>query len=195
MAFKRSVGNVWKALPATAIMFFLFSALIPKLTAQDRYGDRDRERITRIEPGTMIAVKNNESIDVEQKSNQVYYGIVDQDVRGGNGRLAIPRGSKAEMIVRVTPDNDLVIDVESVVVDGQRYAIKTEKTRQESARDNGLVGAIVGAIQGGEARGRAVRIPRDSVLTFRIRRPLVMGVADEGVDRDGRHYHDYYDNR
>jgi hypothetical protein len=195
MAFKRSVGNVWKALPATAIVFFLFSALIPKLTAQDRYGDRDRERITRIEPGTMIAVKNNESIDVEQKSNQVYDGIVDQDVRGGNGRLAIPRGSKAEMIVRVTPDNDLVIDVESVVVDGQRYAIKTEKTRQESARDNGLVGAIVGAIQGGEARGRAVRIPRDSVLTFRIRRPLVMGVADEGVDRDGRHYHDYYDNR
>jgi hypothetical protein len=140
-------------------------------------------------------VRNNESIDVERKDNQVYYGTVDQDVRGENGRLAIPRGSRAEMIVRVAPDNDLAIDVESVIVDGQRYAVRTEKTRQESRKDDSFVGAIVGAIQGGEVRGRAVRIPRDSVLTFRIQQPLVMGVADQGVDRDGRHYHDYYDNR
>jgi hypothetical protein len=32
------------------------------------------------------------------------------------------------------------------------------------------------------------------VLTFRLPRPLEMGVADRGIDRDGRHYHDYYND-
>jgi len=96
--------------------------------------------------------------------------------------------------VRVARDNDLILDLESVVVNGQRYAIKTDPNRVESIRDNSLVGAIVGAVNGGQARGRAVRIPRDSVLTFRLDRPIDMGVADRGVTRDGRHYHDWYDH-
>src|SRR5258707_10967002 len=83
---------------------------------QDRDRDRDYDRVTRIEPGTLLAVRTNETIDVERRDNRVYYGIVDQDVRGENGRLAIPRGSNVEMIVRTAPDNDLVIDVESVTV-------------------------------------------------------------------------------
>src|SRR5947199_4133892 len=99
----------------------------------------------------MIAVRTNESIDVERRDNRVYTGIVDQDVRGDNGRLAIPRGSNAELIVRVRPDNDLILDLESVVVNGQRYAIKTDPNRVQSQRDNSLVGAIVGAIAGGQA--------------------------------------------
>jgi hypothetical protein len=118
---------------------------------------------------------------------------VDQDVRGTNGRLAIPRGSTVELIVRVARDNDLILDLESVTVNGQRYAIKTDATRVESRPDGSLVGAIVGAVNGGEARGRSVRIPRNTVLNFRIDRPLTMGVADRGVDREGHHYHDYYD--
>jgi hypothetical protein len=136
-------------------------------------------------------VRTQDWINVERRDNRVYTGIVDQDVRGENGRLAIPRGSTAELIVRVAPDNDLILDLESVVVNGQRYAIRTDPNRFESQRDNSIVGAIVGAINGGQARGRAVRIPRDTVVTFRLERPLDMGVADRGVTRDGRHYHDY----
>ena len=96
-------------------------------------------------------------------------------------------------MVRVARDNDLILDLESVVVNGQRYAIRTDANRIESQRDNSLVGAIVGAINGGEARGRAVRIPRGSVVSFRLERPLEMGIADRGVTRDGYHYHDWYD--
>jgi len=141
----------------------------------------------------MINVRPTESIDVERKDNRVYYGIVDQDVRGNNGQLAIPRGSKVELIVRVERDNDLILDLESVMVNGQRYAIQTEANRVESPRDNSLVGAIVGAVNGGQVRGRSVRIPRETLLSFRIDRPLSIGVADRGIDRDGRHYHDWYD--
>jgi hypothetical protein len=114
---------------------------------------------------------------------------------GGNGQLAIPRGSRAELIVRVARDNDLILDLESVTVNGQRYAIKTEATRVESGRDNSLVGTIVGAINGGQVQGRSVRIPRDTPLSFRLDRPLEIGVPDRGVTREGRHYHDYYDDR
>jgi hypothetical protein len=156
------------------------------------YWDAQNHRYTRLVPGTMISVRPTEAIDVERNDYRVYRGVVEQDVRGTNGQLAIPRGSTAELMVRVERDNDLILDLESVTVNGQRYAIRTDANRVESDRDNSLVGSIVGAINGGEYRGRAVRIPRGTLLNFRIQRPLEMGVADRGVDRDGYHYHDWY---
>lgn len=178
------------------IMAFCLST---QASAQDRDRnnrdrDQDRNAITRLNPGTVISVRTNQPIDVERQDYRVYTGIVDQDVRGDNGRLAIPRSATVELMVRVERDNDLILDLESVTVNGQRYAIRTDANRVESQRANSLVGAIVGAINGGQARGRAVRIPRDSVVTFRLDRPLDMGVADRGVSRDGYHYHDYYRN-
>jgi len=158
----------------------------------DRYWDQNKGVYTRLDRGTVVAVRVNQAIDVNRSDNRVYYGVVDQDVRGGNGRIAIPRGSNAELIVRVARDNDLILDMESVTVNGVRYAINTEANRVESRTDNSLVGAIVGAVSGGEARGRAVRIPRGSVVTFRLDREMDMNVADRGVDREGNHYHDWY---
>ena len=173
----------------------------PMIQAQnrDRDFDRDRrydgDRITRIQPGTNVTVRTDATIDVERRDNRVYTGIVDQDVRGDDGRLAIPRGSSVELIVRVARDNDLILDLESIMVNGQRYAIKADPNRVESERDNSLVGSIIGAINGGQVQGRAVRIPGGSLLNFRIQRPLDMGVVDRGIMRDGRHYHDYYGDR
>jgi hypothetical protein len=166
------------------------SSLAP---AQDRDRDRgpDRDRITTLVPGTVFPVRTNEAIDVDKGDYRVYRGIVDQDVRGNDGRLAIPRGSSVELIVRFSRDNDMVLDVDSVTVNGVRYAPKTYTKRIESRPDNSVVGSIVGAINGGEVRGRAVRVPRDTVVTFRLQQPLDMGIADRGVMREGRHYHDY----
>ena len=187
----------WKAVLAfgfiSPIFLPLFGSAQDRDRDRDRYWDNDRGIYTRLEPGTMIPVRTNEPINVDRSDNRVYYGTVDREVRGNNGRIAIPRGSNAELIVRVARDNDLILDLESVVVNGQRYAIRSEPNRVESQRDNSLVGAIVGAVTGGQVQGRAVRIPRDSVVTFRLERPLDMGVADRGVTRDGNHYHDWYD--
>ena len=174
----------------------------PLCFGQDRGRDADRDRdwdggrgiYTRLEPGTVIPIRMNETIDVERRDNRVYYGTVNQDVMGGNGRIAIPRGANAELIVRVAPDNDLILDLESVVINGNRYAIRTDANRVESDKPGGLVGAIVGAVSGGEVRGRAVRIQRDSIVSFRLDRPLDVGIRDGGVDRDGHHYHDWYDH-
>jgi hypothetical protein len=158
----------------------------------DRNRDRDTERVTRLEAGTVIPVRPNGAIDVDKGDNRVYSGTVAQDVRGNNGRLMIPRGASVELMVRISQNNDLILDLESVVVNGQRYGIRTESKRIESRRDDG---GIVGAINGGEARGRAVRVPRDTVVTFRLQRALDMGVPDPGSTRDGRHYHDYPQDR
>lgn len=179
----------------------LVALCIPRaILAQDegRDRDRDRDRVTRIDSGTVIVVRTTEGIESDRRDNEIYRGIVDQEVRGEDGRLAILRGSPVELIVRTEPDNDLVIDLESVTSNGERYGIRTEPNRAEARRDDSLVGAIVGAVRGEEVRGREVHIPRGSILTFRLERPLYMGVVDRGIDRNGRHYHDWYphqDNR
>ena len=65
-------------------------------------------------------------------------------------------------------------------------------------------GAAIGALAGGAAgaggqvltRGRDVRVPAESLLTFRLQQPLTIGRGeygrDRGYDRDGHHYHDDY---
>ena len=186
----------WKLFCPAALALLLSAGAF----AQDRdrmrdpdYWDAGHNRYTRLVPGTVLNVRPTEAIDVERKDNRVYTAVVDQDVMGTNGRLAIPRGSTVELMVRVAPDNDLILDLESVNVrGGDRYAIRTEAQRVDSEQP-GLIGAIVGSINGADVRGRAVRIPRNTLLSFRLGRPLEMGVADRGVERGGAHYHDWYD--
>src|ERR1700758_78050 len=94
----------------TAALVMLAVAVPSVVSAQDRRDyDRDRDRVVRLDPGTQIPVRLNERIDVDRDDNRVYTGIVDRDVRTDGGRVAIPRGTPAEMIVRVSPDNDLVL--------------------------------------------------------------------------------------
>jgi hypothetical protein len=145
---------------------------------------------TRLDPGTLISVRTNETIDVARSDYRVYNATVEQDVRGENGRVALRRGSAVELMVRTLPDNDLALDLESVAVDGQRYALSTDQTRVGS-RAPGLVSSIVSAIPGLAIRGRTVRVPQGSVMSFRLERPLDVDVADVGVTRDGYHYHDW----
>jgi len=150
------------------------------------------EALSQIPSGTTVQVRATQPIRSSSYNGRIYQGIVDQDVLDDQGRLAIPNGASAELMVRRTGDNEFIIDLESVNVNGERYAIQTDKNRVESQRDNSLVGTILGAINGSQLQGRAVRSPRDSVLNFRVLTPLAIGVIDRGVDRDGNHYHDWY---
>jgi hypothetical protein len=188
--------NNYKLIRSTLLLAVGMASLVSGQDRdRERYRDQDRDRLTRIEPGTTIAVRTNQFISSDHRDNRVYYGTVTQDVRGGNGRLAIPRGSQVEMIVRTARDNDLVLDLESVTIAGLRYGIQTDANRVESERrDDSLVGAIVGALNGQQVNGQRVRIRQGTVLTFRIQRPLVVGVSDRGDSRGGGHYHDDYDH-
>src|SRR5258706_14539943 len=97
----------WAARAFSTAVIILGMGIPATVIAQERDRDRDRDRdwdrdrVTRIEPGTVIAVRTNETIDVDRYEDRRYTGIVDQDVRGEDGRLAIPRGSSVDLIVRV----------------------------------------------------------------------------------------------
>jgi hypothetical protein len=177
--------------------------------------------------GSSISVRTNEAIDVRRSDGRVFSGTVNQDVIDADGGLAIPRGSSVELIVKSISNQDLVIDLASVTVNGQRYAVTTYADGIAGGRRDGfgtnartgeflgggaLLGTVIGAIAGGGkgaaigagagagagagtqflTRGRSVRVPAESLLTFRLEQPLDMGVLDNGINRNGRHYHTSY---
>lgn len=185
----------------------------------------------RVPTGTEIVVRTNESVDAKHPSDsRIYSAVVDRDVRDRSGQVVIPRGSEAELIMRDATGSNIVVDLESVTVNGQRYIVDTAsktisatsgESRKEGIGANqrtgkyvgggALVGSIIGAIAGGGkgaaigaatgagagaigqtvTRGGSVRLPAESLVTFRLDRPLIVGAADEGYTRDGRHYHRY----
>ena len=183
----------------------------------------------RVPAGTEITVRTTDKIDARHPADsRIYTGVVDRDVRDNSGSVVIPRGSNAELIMRDASDNEIVVDLESVEVNGRRYTVSTpsetvtgEGERKEGVGANSrtgkyvgggaIIGSIIGAIAGGGkgaaigaatgagagavgqtvTRGGKVALPSESLLTFRLDRPLTIGSADNGYDRDGVHYHRY----
>ena len=132
---------------------------------------------------------------------------------------------------RKTDNNNLTVDLDSVTVDGRRYAVVADQnavgtsgTLESGAKTIGknkktatyvgggaILGAIVGAATGGAkgaaigatagaaagagaqivTQGRSVRMPAESLVTFKLARDLNVGVNDTGFSRNGRHYHRY----
>lgn len=118
--------------------------------------------------GTTIQVRTTEAIDTQAMDGRIFRGIVESDVRDAQGRLAIPSGATAELVVRRDHDNDLVLDLDSVTVHGRRYGVDATRNRiggggidirnsgiganKETARNVGsgaVLGAILGAAIGG----------------------------------------------
>ncbi len=180
--------------------------------------------ITRIEQGTVVPVRTNQYISSARADGRVFTGSVSQDVMGTNGALAIPQGSDVELIVRNAPDGDLVLDLESVMINGRRYAVDASANRIDADKKEGVganertgkfvgggavLGSIIGAIAGGgkgaaigagvgaaagasdemATRGKEVRVPAETLVSFQLSQPLVMGVADDGRSEGGEHFH------
>ena len=183
-----------------------------------------------IPAGTSVQVRTTEPIDAQSVDGRIYTGTVENDVRDTQNRLAIPRGATAELVVRRGPDDELVLDLDSLTVNGRRYGVDATRnpvgTAGDAVRNSGigankdtaihvgggaLLGAILGAaIGGGDAaaagavvgaaggaaaqiltKGRRVRVPGETLLTYRLQSDLNLDAVDSGFDRDGRHYHKY----
>src|SRR5689334_15438405 len=117
-----------------------------------------------IPQGTRISVRTDRSIDTNISNGRVYHGVVDRNVYGRNGRVVIPRGSDAELMVRRISENEMVLDLDSVIVNGERYAVEASGGAISRGGDEGVGanertgkfvggGAILGAIVGGIAGG------------------------------------------
>ena len=169
--------------------------------------------------GTEISVRNDEPIDsATAVEGQGFAAEVPKDVLDASGAVAIPRGSRAQLIIvsasgggRIKGSSDLALTLGSVSVAGQRYALDTSDLQQRGKSGLGAnkrtatytgggaaVGAIIGAIAGGGkgaaigagagagagaltqilTKGEAIRVPAESVLIFKLDKPLRVVPAD-----------------
>lgn len=163
--------------------------------------------------GAQIPVRVDETIDSAVATEGQTYGAgVTQDILDAAGDVVIPRGASARVIIRsaskggrIKGASDLVLDLDSVTINGKRYRLDTEDY-VEKGRDGvgknkrtaifggtgAAAGAIIGAIAGGGkgaaigaasgagagigaqilTKGGSIKVPAESVLTFKLDRPL-----------------------
>ena len=162
--------------------------------------------------GTQIAVRTNETISSRSASGgRTFPASIAEDVLGRDGRVIIPRGSDAQLVVRNVNDG-VSLDLQSINVNGQVYTVDTEDVRTSARQKDGLGanrrtgeyvgggavlgtllgaiagggrGAAIGALAGGAAgagtevltRGESVRVPAETVLTFRLDAPMQLNRA------------------
>jgi hypothetical protein len=155
--------------------------------------------------GTEVVVVTNERIDARNAvEGQTFAAQIQENIRDNDGSIAIPRGSDARLVVRRMENNgDLILDVESITVEGRRYRVSTMDQELDSQRGGNrrigefagggaVLGAIIGAIAGGGkgaaigagagagagaltgivTRGKELRVPAESIIRFRLDRPL-----------------------
>jgi hypothetical protein len=129
-----------------------------------------------IPSGTTIVVRNNDVIDSgTAEVGQTFSGVVEQDVSDSEGRVAIPRGANATLVVRsasgqgkIQGRSDLAVDLGAVDVGGRTYRMETTDFVQKGREGVGTnkrtgefigggtaLGGIIGAIAGG-GKGAAI---------------------------------------
>lgn len=175
-----------------------------------------RNNTSRILPaGTELSVRTTTTINSKDGNDgQIYSASVDRDVSDNNGNILIPRGSPAELVIRsatggnVRNSSNLILDVQAVSVNGQRFLIDTEDLTRTGGRQGvgankrtgefigggtalgtllgavagGGKGALIGALAGAAAgagtqvltKGGEVRVPSETVLTFRLDQQITM---------------------
>lgn len=122
-----------------------------------------------IPSGTELSIRNNEAIDsTNAQVGQTFSAEVQEDVTGSNGEILIPKGSEASLILRdvsgggTTGSSNLVLDLNSITVQGRRYTVSTTDLEQSNKQGIGknrrtgemvgggaAVGTLLGAIAGG----------------------------------------------
>jgi hypothetical protein len=120
--------------------------------------------------GTEISVRTNEQIRTNHGDvGRRYTASIARDVLDANGNVVIPRGSDARLVVKDAGDGQVSLDLQSVIVNGQRYFLNTMDVHAGNERDGlgankrtgtyvgggAVLGTLLGAIAGG-GRGAAI---------------------------------------
>jgi hypothetical protein len=168
--------------------------------------------------GSEISVRTDEVIDSETAAEgQSFDAQVTRDATDANGDVVIPRRSRAKIVIvsaskggRFRGASDLVLDLQSVNINGKQYLIDTVDVTKKGKSGVGAnkrtatytgggaaLGAIIGAIAGGGkgaaigagagagagaltqilTKGRSIKVPAESVLTFNLDKSLKVTAA------------------
>ena len=120
--------------------------------------------------GTQVSVRTEDTINsANAVEGQTYPAEVTDDVSDANGDVVIPHGSNAQIVIRSAAKggrfhgtSDLVLDLQSISVEGQQYLVSTSDVKENGKQGFGAnkrtalytgggaaLGAIIGAIAGG----------------------------------------------
>jgi hypothetical protein len=137
--------------------------------------------------------------------------------RGADAELIIRTTSNRDIQLDLESVNvngrRYVVSTADEVVSGdgsQKEGVGANKRTAKYAGGGAVIGSIIGAIAGGGkgaaigaiagggagaigqtvTRGRDVKVPAESLLTFRLDQPLRIGGPDRGKTDRGQHYHD-----
>jgi hypothetical protein len=126
--------------------------------------------------GSEVSVRMDEPIDSGTAAEgQTFEARITRDAKDANGDVVIPRGARAGVVIksaskggRFVGASDLVLDLQSVSIDGRLYTIDTAEISQQGksgvgankrtatyAGGGAALGAIIGAIAGG-GKGAAI---------------------------------------
>ncbi len=118
---------------------------------------------TVVPSGTTVSLRTNETIDSKQATNgQTFSAVVQRDVTGENGEVAIPKGSPAELAVAKSGGKTLLA-LSSVTVHGNRYMVESESVKGKNGKQGVGAnrrtaehvggGALLGTVRGAIADG------------------------------------------
>jgi hypothetical protein len=126
--------------------------------------------------GTEVSVRTNEAIDSgDAQEGQTFDAQVTRDLKDIDGDIVIPRGSRANIVIKSASkggkfrgQSDLVLDFQSVIINGRTYEVEAADLTQKGKSGIGAnkrtatytgggaaIGAIIGAIAGG-GKGAAI---------------------------------------
>jgi hypothetical protein len=126
--------------------------------------------------GTKVSVRTEDAINsASAVEGQTYAAEVADDVLDANGDVVVPHGSNAQIVIRSASKggrfrgaSDLVLDLQSISVEGQQYTVTTTDLKESGKQGLGAnkrtaeysgggaaLGAIIGAIAGG-GKGAAI---------------------------------------
>ena len=126
--------------------------------------------------GTQVSVRTEDTIDsATAVDGQTYAAEITDDILDANGDVVIPHGSNAQIVIRSASKggrfhgtSDLVLDLQSISVEGQQYGVSTSEVQEKGKQGLGANkrtavftgggaahGAVSGAIAGG-GKGAAI---------------------------------------
>ena len=140
----------------------------------NRIDDRRPVWVT-LPAGTQISVRADEPINADSApEGRTYPASVQQDIVDGGGNVVIPRGSRANLVVRRVNEGgtftsgNLALDLDSLEVNGRKYTVSTEDLQKgnnqgiganrrtgEMVGGGAALGTLLGAIAGG-GKGAAI---------------------------------------
>ena len=132
--------------------------------------------------GTELVVRTVETIDSRRVgADQLFAAIVEHEISDTSGHVIIPARSSAQLVIREvrsgngTGTPEMVLDIQSITVDGRRYALGMVAGAIENGRKTRATGLLIGAADSAvTAQGSHVEVPAETVLRFLLDKPVTL---------------------